>query len=371
MNHPPALQLIPLASIQPSPYQYRTRFDDAKQQQLIESLRASGLSTPILVRPHSTPQTQSGQTPIANGYELVSGERRWRAAKELGWESIRCICEDMNDAEAAARVVTENEMRADTNILEKAAGYKRLTQAPCSFSLNEIAKRYGYSSHASVKRIIDLLDQPEAIRDLVSQDTIGEGHVRFLSRIKDLKARTKLAKRAAEEGWTVRATEKHVAKLLAKTENRPLYLRGKRAPSQQYEYNGFHCALVGDEVVISGRNFKRTKDLVRQVVADYQSALECFLRDIDGASAEQRTAATTRSQDSAGAGPNLALTDAPAQADVASPTLAADLMKQAAEVEAAGQPLKLLFSEIAKAVGSEGPALSDLLTFFNKPKSSG
>ncbi len=83
MSHPPALQLIPLASIHPSPYQYRTQFDDAKQQQLIESLRATGLSTPVLVRPLSTPQAQSGQDGTETGYELVSGERRWRAAREL------------------------------------------------------------------------------------------------------------------------------------------------------------------------------------------------------------------------------------------------------------------------------------------------
>src|SRR5258708_28889049 len=172
MNHPPALQLIPLASIHPSPYQYRTQFDDAKQQQLIESLRATGLSTPILVRPLSTPQAQSGQKGADNGYELVSGERSWRAAKELGWESIRAICEDMTDAEAGARVVTENEVRSDTNILEKAAGYKRLTQPPCSLTLEEIAKRYGFSARSSVQRIIDLLDQPEAIQDLLSQDRL-------------------------------------------------------------------------------------------------------------------------------------------------------------------------------------------------------
>jgi ParB-like chromosome segregation protein Spo0J len=267
----------------------------------------------------------------------------------LGWQSIHAICEDMNDAEAAARVVTENEMRTDTNILEKAAGYKRLTQAPCSFSLDEIAKRYGYSSHASVKRIIDLLEQPAAIRDLVSQDTIGEGHVRFLNRIKDLTARTRTAKRAAMEGWTVKMTEKRVAKLLAKAHKGPLNSPGKTAPSQQYQYNGFRCARVGDEVVIRGRNFKRTKDSVRQFVADFQSALECFLRDIDAASAEQSTAVTSRLQEAAGA----SLTNAAAPADVASPTLAADLLKQAADVEAAGQPLK------------------ELLSFFNKPKSSG
>jgi ParB-like chromosome segregation protein Spo0J len=96
MRHTPALELIPLTAIHPSPYQYRTRFDDAKQQQL----------------------------------------------------------------------------RADTNVLEKAAGYKRLTQPPCSLTLEEIAKRYGFSARSSVQRIIDLLDQPEAIQDLLSQNRL-------------------------------------------------------------------------------------------------------------------------------------------------------------------------------------------------------
>src|SRR5258708_15847682 len=173
MNHPPALQLIPLASIHPSPYQYRTQFDDAKQRQLIESLRATGLSTPVLVGPLSTPEAESGQDGTETGYELVSGERRWRAARELGWESIRALCEEMTDAEAAARVVTENEVRTDTNIMEKAAGYKRLTQPPSSFTLEEIAKRDGYRSHTSVIAIIALLDQPSAIQDLVARGTIG------------------------------------------------------------------------------------------------------------------------------------------------------------------------------------------------------
>jgi hypothetical protein len=142
----------------------------------------------------------------------------------------------------------------------------------------------------------------------LSRDKIGKGHVRFLNRIKGLSATTKTAKRAATEGWRAK--------------------------------------LVADEVVISGRNFKQTKDLVRQFVADYQSALECFQRDTDGASAEQPNAATTRSQDSASAGPGLALTDAAESADVASPTLAANLMKQAVE-------------------------LRELLSFFNRPMCSG
>ncbi len=273
----------------------------------------------------------------------------------------------MTDAEAAARVVTENEVRSDTNIMEKAAGYKRLTEPPCSLTLDEIATRFGLSARSSVKRIIDLLEQPEPIRDLLSQDNIGEGQVRYLSRIKDLDARTKLAKRAAEEGWTVKATEEWVAKVLAKEGKGSHKLPAKASPSQQYEYNGFRCALVGDEVVISGRNFKRTRDSVRQFVAEYQSALECFLRDIDAGSAEQPAADTTH--------PSAEV--APPH-DMPTSEVAADLMKQATEVAAAAQPLKDIFSEIAKAVGPAGSAnevgnasLSDLLTFFNKPRSSG
>ncbi len=152
-------------------------------------------------------------------------------------------------------------------------------------------------------------------------------------------------------------TEERVAKVLAKAGKGPRRSLAKAVPAHEYDYNGFHCALVGDEVVVSGRNFKTTKDLVRQFVVEYQSTLECFLRDIDAASAD-RPAADRK--------------DGGAE-------VATDLMKQAAEVEEAGQPLKDLFSEIANKFGpaanankdSENPSLSDLLSFFNKPRSFG
>jgi hypothetical protein len=213
----------------------------------------------------------------------------------------------------------------------------------------------------------------------LSRDNFGEGHARYLSRIKDLDTRTKLAKRAAEEGWTVKATEQQVAKMLAKDGNGPTKAPAKAAPSHQYEYNGFHCALVGDEVAISGRNFKRNRELVRQFVADYQSALECFLRDLDAAPAEQPTAPPIHPTGSASpkdVGVSSALAEVAPSPATASTEVVPDLMKQAAE---AAKPLKELFSEIAKAVGSDGgaknddgtPGLSDLLSFFKKPRSSG
>lgn len=318
MSDQAALRPIPIVAIRPSPYQYRTCFDDEKQRQLVESLRAAGLSTPILVRP----------LPEDGAFELVSGERRWRAAKELGWESIQCICEEMTDAEAAARVVTENEVRSDANIMEKAAGYKRLTEPPCNFSFEEIARRYGWGSRASVQRLVDLLDQPEAIQAALSRDNIGEGHVQYLNRIKDLDARVKLAKRAAEEGWTVKMTEQRVAKALG---NAPRKSDAKAAKEgdYEYEYNHFRCALFGDEVEISGRRFKMNQELVDQYVADYRSALQCFLRDIADRSTAQRA------PESSGE-PESSIHPSPAE-----------MLKELADVEAAGQSLRDLFSQLA------------------------
>ncbi len=309
MSQSPELRLIPVNAIRPSPYQYRTNFDDAKQKELIESLRASGLSTPILVRPIPAPKAESGQTETANAYELVSGERRWRAAKALGWETIRAICEEMTDAD----------------------------------------------------RIIELLEQPPAIQELVARATIGQRHVRYLGRIKDLNARVKLAKRAAEEEWSTKETEERVAKLLAKAGKRPGKPRAKADPAYQYDYNGFHCTLVGDEVELSGRKFKRNREPVRQFVVEYQSALESFLRDIEAKSAEQSAA------DGKDGAAGLASPDLAPPTDVASPEVAADLVKQFAE---AAQPLKDLFSGFAKKEGGT-PGLSELVSFFNKPKSSG
>jgi ParB family transcriptional regulator, chromosome partitioning protein len=328
MSDQAALRSIPIVAIRPSPYQYRTRFDDEKQRQLVESLRSTGLSTPILVRPLAE----------AGAFELVSGERRWRAAKELGWESIQCVCEEMTDAESAARAVTENEVRSDANIMEKAAGYKRLTEPPCNFNFEEIARRYGWGSSASVKRLVDLLDQPEPIQGLLSCDKIGEGHVRFLNRIKDLTARVKLAKRAADEGWSVKMTEERVAKVLAKAHGPREKSKRKTGATYEYDYNGFHCALFGAEVEISGRRFKKDEELVDQYLADYRSALQCFLRDI----AEGSTAQPA--PESSGE-PASSIHPSPAEIPIppASSEIAAEMLK---EVEAAGQSLRDLFSQL-------------------------
>ena len=352
MNEQAALRSLPIAEIRPSPFQYRTRFDDEKQRQLVESLRSTGLSTPILVRPLAPD----------GAFELVSGERRWRAAQELSWESIQGLCEEMTDAEAAARAVTENEIRSDANIMEKAAGYKRLTEPPCNFSLEEIARRYGWNSGASVKRLVDLLEEPEPIQELLSRDRIGEGHVRYLSRIKDAKERVRMARRAAEKGWTVKITEERVAKKLGDAQPKSSESKEKSATkgaSYEDDYNHFHCALFGEEIEIGGRRFKMNEEMMDQYLSDYRSALQSFVRDVRERSAAKRAPETssdlTSSIDPRAAELSAAPASLPTDAPRTSAEIAAQVLKGAAAMKAAGQSIKDLLSGLAKKPAPTSP----------------
>jgi HTH domain found in ParB protein len=173
--------------------------------------------------------------------------------------------------------------------------------------------------------MIALLDQPAAIQALVARATIGERHVRFLSRIKDLNARIKLAKRAAEESWSVKMTEERVAKLLPKAGKGPGKSRAKEAATYEYDYNGWHCKMVGDEVILSGRNYNRTKQSLKQYLADQEMAIVSFLRDVDSKSAGQP--AVDGNDGNAGSAP----TEATPLANIVSAETAADLAKQVAE----------------------------------------
>jgi len=184
-----------------------------------------------------------------------------------------------------------------------------------------------------------------------SRDKIGEGHVRFLSRIKDLDARVKTAKRAADEGWTVKMTEERVAKLLDKAHQKSRKSGSKPAADDEFIYNHFHCALIGNEVELSGRRFKKDEEMLDEYVAAFRSAIQCFLRDLEDRS---RTAqATVGSSELTNLGtpsveaipvapPPPTPSGAPTSTDAP-----VDLVKEAANFESAGQSLKDLFAEIA------------------------
>ncbi len=194
----PQLQTIPIDRIDPSPFQVRQSFDEASLRELADSMQQVGLLQPIAVRP------------AADRFQLVFGERRLRAAKLLGWTAIPALVEEVSDLDAALRGLVENEQHQDVNPLDRARGFKRLTDPPFNLTQEEIAKRLGLSSQSMVSRVLALLDEPPEIQEIMSRDIITAGHLRSLDSIQDKSQRIALAKEAGDKHWSVRETEKRV-----------------------------------------------------------------------------------------------------------------------------------------------------------------
>jgi|GEM_PF-3356437 len=196
----PESRRIPVDRIDPFPYQFRQTFDEEKLRELSESMQQVGLKQPIFVRP------------IGDRFQVVSGERRLRAAKLLGWTSISAVVQDLSNLDAAIGGLVENVQREDLTPIERARAFKQLTEPPFDLSQREVAKRTGID-HSVVLRTMELLDQPAQIQELLSRATISPKHVRALRGVKGDSERAKLAEQAAAEHWTALETEKRVREI--------------------------------------------------------------------------------------------------------------------------------------------------------------
>ena len=182
--------------MKPNPYQPRTRMDEAPLDELVASMQASGLLQPIVVRPK------------ANGYELIAGERRWRAATRLGWTKIPAVVKDVDDQTLLTLALIENLQRDDLSPIDEAAGYQRLAD---EFHLphGEIARLVG-RNRATIANLLRLLQLPEEVRTLVHEGKLSEGHARALLGLAEPTAMIALAHQAVEGGWSVREMEARV-----------------------------------------------------------------------------------------------------------------------------------------------------------------
>src|SRR5216683_4777256 len=193
----PESQRIPVDRIDPFPYQFRQTFDEEKLRELSESMQQVGLKQPIFVRP------------IGDRFQVVSGERRLRAAKLLGWTSISAVVQSLSNLDAAIGGLVENVQREDLTPIERARAFKQLNEPPFDLNQREIAKRAGLDQ-SEIARTLELLDQPEQIQKLLSRATISPSHVRAMRAVKRDSERAKLAEQAAAEQWSVKETEKRV-----------------------------------------------------------------------------------------------------------------------------------------------------------------
>ncbi|EKB54926.1 ParB/RepB/Spo0J family partition protein [Facklamia hominis] len=188
---------VELSQIRPNPYQPRKHFDPEALNELAESIRKTGVFQPIIIR-RST----------IKGYELIAGERRVRASKLAGKTTIPAIIRDLNEEAMIEIAVIENLQREDLSPLEEAEAYAmlmenlRLTQA-------QVAERIG-KSRPYIANYIRLLQLPESVKDLVSQEKLTMGHARTLLGVNDSAQMVKLAKQVIKEHWTVRQLEEKV-----------------------------------------------------------------------------------------------------------------------------------------------------------------
>jgi ParB family transcriptional regulator, chromosome partitioning protein len=188
-----ALRELPVANVLPNPFQPRTHIDEADLGELTASIEASGLLQPVIVRPR-------------NGkYELIAGERRWRAVQSLGWPKIPAVVKDVDDQTLLTLALIENLQRNDLTAMDEAAGYQRLGE---EFKLPqaEIARLVG-RNRSTIANLIRLLKLPDEVKSLIHQRKLSEGHARALLAITDDTEVVRLAKEAVEQGWSVREIE--------------------------------------------------------------------------------------------------------------------------------------------------------------------
>jgi len=258
------VQQVPLDQIRPSPFQIRQAFRDEDIRELAKSMKEGGMSQPILLRP--APRTIS-----PSAYELISGELRMRAAQSLGWTEVRAIVEEMTDVEAASRGFVENIQRHRLNVIEKARGYKMLSDPPFNMTQAEIAARVGLNDNSLVSRIMGVLDQPIELQQIMTRGIISEGHSRALSKINELKLRVAIASQADAEEWSVRETEQRVEKLLA---GRSQPEKTSSARGEQVSGNGFSARWKKNGVAIRCRLFKPQDETVDQYLNQLRPVLE-------------------------------------------------------------------------------------------------
>jgi len=188
-----SLRELPIGNVLPNPYQPRTHVDEDALAELAASIEASGLLQPIIVRPR-------------NGkFELIAGERRWRAIQRLGWAKIPAVVRDVDDQTLLTLALVENLQRDDLTCIDEAAGYQRLGE---EFKLPqaEIARLVG-RNRSTVANLLRLLKLPDEVKALVQEGKLSEGHARALLAVEKESEILRLAKEAADQGWSVRDTE--------------------------------------------------------------------------------------------------------------------------------------------------------------------
>jgi ParB family chromosome partitioning protein len=190
----PLLRDVPVQSIEANPHQPRVHFDESALSELTDSIRAIGVLQPILVR-----QLAEGK------YQLIAGERRWRAATRAGLATVPAVVRPTDDIASVEQALVENLHRQDLTPLEEASAYQQLMD-DFAFTHEKIATRVG-KSRSAITNALRLLTLPPSIQHLLADGRLAAGHAKAILGTPDRAFQEQLARRAVDEGWSVRAVE--------------------------------------------------------------------------------------------------------------------------------------------------------------------
>jgi ParB family transcriptional regulator, chromosome partitioning protein len=200
-------QLLPVEDIGPNPFQPRTRFDDSALQELSASIKASGVLQPVLVRRQ------------ADGYQLVAGERRLRAAQLAGLDRIPAVIKQVDDRQMMELALIENIQREDLNPIDEAKAYKALV-ATVGLTHEQLSERIG-KQRSSISNSLRLLSLPVEVQDMVSRGTLSAGHARALLGLGSAGDQLAAARYVVAKGFSVRRTEAFVNRKARRVNKKP------------------------------------------------------------------------------------------------------------------------------------------------------
>jgi len=249
----PELAHLPVETIHANPRQPRKRFDGEATSALADSLRAQGLVQPVVVRPRE-----------AGGFELIAGERRWRAAREAGMPTVPALVREADDRDSLLLGLVENVAREQLSAVEEARAYALLLDE-FGLSLGELAERVG-KAKPTVSNRLRLLELPDDVLGLVERGDLTEGHARAVLAVPDHDGRRRLARQIVRRGMSVRAAERAARWAGARTKPRkvpkfdPALLERVRTAAERL--TGFHARVVSGRLEIAFTDETELAELV-------------------------------------------------------------------------------------------------------------
>ncbi|MBY0097565.1 nucleoid occlusion protein [Mesobacillus maritimus] len=239
------IKKIPIGDIVPNQFQPRTVFDDEKIEELARTIHTHGVIQPIVLR-----EFEDGK------YEIIAGERRWRAMKSLGWEEVPAIINNLSDAETASVALIENLQREELSPIEEAIAYGKLLEIH-SLTQEALAQRLG-KGQSTVANKLRLLKLPQEVQDALLNKTISERHARSLIPLKDPEKQVQLLAEIIEKSLNVKQTEIRVEKLLNQSAEKPKPKRKAFSKDMRIAVNTIRQSL--SMVTDSGINLKSEEE---------------------------------------------------------------------------------------------------------------